>query len=98
MRKYKNLPKIDSLEFNQYLRDNNILVLETEYWILIRNSYIDNELVCFIKSFKRYLYEADANEIMELFEILKTYKKKGCYINADNDKSVGNRLHLHIKL
>lgn len=101
-RTYKDLPDANRelVPFNQYLRENNIVVKETPYWILIKNSFINNQLVLFTKLNKRYLYEVYnvSEAYAELIDYLEEYKHNHIYINADKDKSVPNRLHLHIKL
>lgn len=100
MREYKNLPhpSKEPEAFNQYLKDNNEVITENYYWILIENSFIENQLVLFLLSAKSYFSELNELELRNLQMILHHYKDKHIYINADKDKSVPNRLHLHIKL
>lgn len=97
-RKYKNLPNPNTQieEFNEYLRKNNELIRETKNWILIKNSFIPNQLVLFNKNNLKYLSEISIDEFVELKFILKDYDEKKFYVNAAKDKSVPNRLHIHI--
>ena len=69
MRDYKNLPT-EKEAFNQYLRDNNTLIYENEDWIVIKNSYIENQLVIFSKHEVRYITECD--HLQTLKEIIET--------------------------
>lgn len=100
MRDYKNLPNPETQieEFNQYLRDNNLVLDENRSWILIRNSYIENQLVLFSKLNRKYFYEITHSELDDLSDFTLTYWNKHIYINAEKDKSVADRLHFHIKI
>lgn len=101
MRTYIGLPNpdIEPIKFNNYLIQNNEVVADSNYWILIKNSYIDNQLVLFCKQPIKYLTELDWNSFKQLKLFLEKFAKgKEVYINADEKKSVPNRLHLHIKL
>lgn len=100
MRNYSDLPNpaIDTEGFNQYLRDNNKVLFDCSSWILIENSYIPNQLVLFSALNRMYLSDCLTAELESLADILQDYNGKHIYINADKDKSVPNRLHLHIKL
>jgi hypothetical protein len=102
MRNYKNLPnpEIEVEEFNEYLRKNNEVIFENNSWIAIKNSYIDNQLVIFCKFNVKYITNLTNNALVDLRLVLSGTNTAGkhIYINADSDKSVANRLHLHIKL
>lgn len=101
MRKYKNLPHPTKQpeKFNEYLINNNKVVIQHLFdWILIENSFIENQLVLFAKRSVQYFNELNELELKSLQVILYPYKDKHVYINADKDKSVPNRFHLHIKL
>lgn len=99
-RTYKNLPNPDTQieEFNEYLLNNNTVINEGTYWILIQNSYISGQLVLFAKQPRKYLHDCTADELQEMVNMLADYCKHYMYINADHNKSVPNRLHIHIKL
>lgn len=99
-RRYKNLPNPNTHieEFNEYLRKNNKLIRETKNWILIKNSFIPNQFVLFNKNNLKYLTEISIDEFIELKFILKDFEEKKIYVNAAKDKSVPNRLHIHICL
>ena len=97
---YKKLgvPSPEDIEaFNDYLRENNEVLEETEDWILIKNRYIDNQLVLFSKRVAE-LHELGGFELGEMADILKKYKHGMWYRNAVEDRSIPDRLHLHIKL
>lgn len=110
MREYKNLPHPtkEPEAFNQYLRDNNEVLAETDYWIVIRNSFIKDQLVAFCKlpvaTFQEYALSwtdtvKERNLMLcEPYSIMGMHKKDYIYINAEVDKSVPDRLHFHIKL
>jgi len=100
MQTYINLPnpQKESLQFNQYLYNNNIVLQQSKYWILIENKYILKQLVVFSLLPRKYLIECNHLEVIDLFTILSAYKEKHVYINKDKDKSIPNRLHLHIRL
>lgn len=99
-RVYKNLPHPtdEPGAFNEYLRKNNKVIEENISWILIENSYIDDELVCFCKLPFAYMDEIGPIEQEDLAGILRNYKDNKTYINATKDKSVADRLHWHIEL
>lgn len=84
-------------EFNQYLRDNNEVVLENNCWILIENSYIENQLVLFCKENMKTFSSLTPMATKELLKIMDMFNDKHIYINAHKDKSVPDRLHIHIK-
>lgn len=108
----KNLPDpiTECEEFNQYLRDNNKVVREGEYWILIENSYIPNQHVAFcklpVRDFDDYMLHALESQVYSdkedlLFEPIMLFaanNNEHIYINATKDRSVPDRLHIHIKL
>jgi hypothetical protein len=85
-------------EFNQYLVDKNEIVQYRGNWLIIENSFIKNQLVVFCLDNVRYFHELWEEDLVVLQNILRRYKDKHVYINADKDKSIPNRLHLHIKL
>ena len=113
-REYKDFidPKKYPEGFNEYLRNNNVVVEESEYWIIVNNSFIKGQLVAFSKlpvADAKELYAADVvllsgrpnfqvrtEAILELGKILSTYPDKKVYINALEDRSVPNRWHIHI--
>ena len=99
MRKYKNLPNPQKQvrEFNRYLLDNNKIIKNTKYWVLLKNKFIKNQLVIFAKIDVKYLVDIEHKHFESLKEILKPYKKHRVYINSDKEKSVVNRLHIHIQ-
>lgn len=104
MRTYNNLPDatLESEAFNQYLRDNNEVITENIVWIVIRNSYIKDQLVAFckfpVKNISEYKDIDYLSKESAFYWIFEEYSGKHIYINADKDKSVPNRLHIHIKL
>lgn len=113
MRIYKNLPhpKKQAEEFNQYLRDNNDVVKETDLWIVIENSYIKDQRVAFCKlpvrdakEYFMYAMKTDSpdtiyfNLLREFAIIFMAFNGKHIYINSDQDKSVPDRFHLHMKI
>ena len=100
MREYKNLPHpTDEPEkFSQYLRDNNEVLHEGDFWILIRNSYEEDQLVLWLKRPAEYMGEIFMFEWADLDTYFKIHKDNYWYINNRSRKSVPNRLHLHIKL
>lgn len=100
MRNYIGLPNPDTQpeEFNQYLRVHNIVITESSSWILIQNSYIENQLVLFAKDPIKYLGQLDWTAFKQLKMFLANYQDNEVYINPDERKSVHNRLHIHIKL
>lgn len=110
MRKYKDLPDPikEPEKFNQYLRDNNRLVLELNYFIVMRNSYIEGQNVAFCKlpvaDLVDALYQLDGDEkelekfTADFISIFMAYPGRKIYINANKDKSVPDRFHIHIKL
>ena len=99
-RDYKDVPdpEKEPMEFNTYLAKNNEVVYEGRYWILIKNSYVKNQLVLFSTESKvRYLSQLSYPASFELFAILLAFaENKSVYINKDEDKSIPDRLHLHI--
>jgi hypothetical protein len=103
-RTYNNLPDPTEFpeEFNQYLRDNNKVILENLMWIVIQNKYIENQLVAFCKYPISNIHEYEQIQYpsrdLAFYWLFKHYSGKHIYINADEDKSVPNRLHFHIKL
>jgi hypothetical protein len=100
-REYKNLPNptTEPKEFDEYLRKNNELILETDFWILIKNSFIENQLVCFSKNpYAQGIGDLLKEELIDLQNILSAYQEKHIYINALENKSIPNRFHVHIKL
>lgn len=108
-RNYENLPHPihEPEKFNQYLRDNNIVVLELEYFLIIRNSYIKKQNVAFCKlpvsDLEEVLYllgsskEALQDFTADFISIFMAYQKRNIYINAKEDRSVPDRFHIHIK-
>lgn len=100
MRDYKNIPdpKLDVKKFNLYLVNNNEVVFFSAKWIIIKNSYIEGQLVCFCLDNVAYYGDLDEVALYGLKRILQEYKDNHVYINATKDKSVPNRFHLHIKL
>lgn len=85
--------------FYNYIKENNVIVTENKHWILIVNKYIPNQLVCFAKMSKsRFLTDLNNEEFASLQEILSKYRSKTLYINADTEKSIPNRFHIHVKL
>lgn len=110
MRKYKNLPhpSREVEAFNQYLRDNNEVVGELDYFLIIKNSYIPRQFVSFcklpVKDLKQLFdYTEDKSDLWnkvrnEFLAHFITYGDKHIYINEPKDKSVPDRFHLHIKL
>lgn len=86
-----------SAEFNQYLRDYNNVIFESRYWLIIENSYIMNELVCWHKTVGvEYIWHLGWKSFYEIQQILRHFQEYKVYINSNVDKSVSNRLHLHI--
>jgi len=85
-------------EFNSYLREKNLVFCENEYWILIKNSYIDDQHVLFCKLPFSSVYEINNDMMKAMLDILGPYGCYHWYINACKDRSVPNRLHIHIKL
>ncbi len=100
MRKYKNLPDPQKQvrEFNRYLLNNNKVIENTKYWVLLKNKFIKNQLVIFAKMDVKYLNDIDQQHFESLKKILEPYKKQRVYINSDKEKSVVNRLHVHIQI
>ncbi len=107
MRKYNNLPDPtnEPEAFNQYLRDNNEVVEEIPLWIIIKNSYIKDQLVAFcklpVKTMLEYTTKTPATmseQYANFIALFLVYEGKHIYINADKDKSVLKRLHFHIKI
>lgn len=107
MREYENLPdpELDVEGFNQYLRDNNVVVKENEHFIIIENSYIENQLVAFAKvsvkdasDYQNYPFENQLQALKDYLGIFADYPQCHNYINAILDRSVKKRFHIHIKL
>jgi len=84
--------------FNNYLRQNNRVLNENTNWILIKNRFIDNQLVCFAKLEITELKQVSRAAYLDLVDIIDKYKDNHIYINSIKDKSIPDRLHLHIKL
>lgn len=100
MTTYENLPhpSFERVKFNKYLRDNNEVLTSCKSWIVIKNSYIENQVVIFSTQDKKYITELSPLELVEMTKMLLPYRGKEVYINSDANKSVPNRLHIHIKL
>ena len=87
-------------KFNQYLEEHNEVLDENNDWVLIKNSYEKNRLVLWYKYNARYLIELDDIALIRLRNIIENnyLESKKMWINADKDKSVPQRLHLHFKI
>lgn len=99
--------------FNQFLRDNNRVVRESDYWLMIENSYEstkDNiQYVVFcklnVKDMDEYYIHllqtetfSDREDMFaEVIMILAANNNDNVYINAIEDRSIPERLHIHIK-
>lgn len=106
-RSYNNLPHPtkEPEAFNQYLRDNNEVVQENAFWIVIRNSYLKHQLVAFCKF--PVGKAADINDVIKapllsryqaFLWIFTEYDDHHIYVNKLKDRSVPDRFHVHIKL
>ena len=85
-------------EFNVYLRTHNEVIKDNANWILIENSYIPGELVLWSVWPYTDIADLSPQSLLSLPEMLEPYRDNYKYINANKDKSVPNRLHIHIKL
>ena len=89
------MKNLTSKEFEEYIKKNNEVVLETRYWIVIKNNDF-NQLICFSKNFyAQTLGNLTKEEFLNLQNILekcKIYKIVKIYINPL--KLPNNRLHL----
>lgn len=99
-REYIDLPDPDNDPdgFNNYLISNNKVVNKLHDWIVIENKYIPKQLVIFCLQPKSYIYQLNEREWLALRSIMFIYASKHVYINSEKDKSIPNRLHLHVKL
>ena len=91
-------PTREPLAFNEYLLLHNEVLWVSEHWILIANSYIEHQAVMFAKRNVRYIHQLKQKELADMADILKEFKGKKMYINSEKDKSIKNRLHIHIKI
>lgn len=99
MRNYKNIPHPDEIKaFNEYLKENNEVVYQNRHWLVIKNRYIKKQLVAFIKTKRHFITDCTPSELTSLAPIIKKYKHNHIYINSAQEKSLPNRLHIHIKL
>ena len=108
---YKNselYSKYNSLHINDqipFLRENNEVVADLEYWLCIKNKFHKNRITCFTK-FKSVVYREDLaleqNGYLAILEIDGWILSQGYHLhkqfsNAWKDRSI-NRFHFHIKL
>ena len=89
------MKNLTNKEFEEYIKKNNEVVLETRYWIVIKNNDF-NQLICFSKNFyAQKLVNLTKEEFLNLQDILekcKIYKINKIYINPFDLPN--KRLHL----
>ena len=89
------MKNLTNKEFDEYIKKNNQVVLETRHWIVIKDNDF-NQLICFSKSpYVQGLEDLLKEEFLNLQDILqkcKNYKIVKIYINPF--KLPNDRLHL----
>lgn len=89
----KNSPAHDSPEFLEYLKQNNVVVFEDQYWLFIRNFKYWREDRPWVTAFAKTPYQS-LNELVAIIRVLDM--GEWTWLKKSADTQSVKRFHLHI--
>lgn len=85
-----------SEEFLQYLRDNNIVILETSLWLVIENcKYHTHKKIHYTAFHKLDKYYTTFIDVSDINNLLNKFPDLVVYINPIKKRSI-TRYHVHL--